>query len=92
MQSVAGKRCLELGSGAGLVGVALAHAGARALLTDGCEATVRNCVHNLDINGIEAASLAELDTADAWSQVDVLPQPRVRDTCLSPHMPSSGKH
>ena len=65
----AGKRCLELGCGAGLVGVALARLGARALLTDGCGPTVQNCVRNLALNGVRASLLAEQEAADAWLEV-----------------------
>ena len=61
---------MELGSGAGLVGIILARLGARSLLTDGCEAAMRNCEHNLRINGIDTALMSELDANDAWPQVN----------------------
>lgn len=49
-----GARCLELGCGAGMVGVALAHAGvAAALCTDGSAAAAANCRANLALNGVE---------------------------------------
>ena len=49
----AGKRCLELGSGAGLLGVALARLEVRELvLTDGDQTTLGNLRHNLRLNGV----------------------------------------
>jgi hypothetical protein len=51
----AGKACLELGCGTGMVGVALARAGARSVvLTDGNAAVVDNCCANLALNGMDA--------------------------------------
>ena len=48
-----GKRCCELGAGAGVVGVALHRVGAKSVeLTDGDAATVRNLERNLGLNGI----------------------------------------
>lgn len=48
---ITGRRCLELGCGAGVVGVALRRTGAASVtLTDGNDAAVENCKHNLDIN------------------------------------------
>ncbi|XP_024519203.1 protein-lysine N-methyltransferase EEF2KMT isoform X3 [Selaginella moellendorffii] len=50
---IKGKRCLELGSGAGLVGVCLARQQPFELvLTDGDLSTFANLRHNLEINGI----------------------------------------
>ena len=50
----AGKRCLELGCGTGMVGVALARAGAaELLLTDGNADAVANCRRNLALNGVD---------------------------------------
>lgn len=49
----AGKRCVELGSGAGLLGVALARLEVRELLlTDGDHTTLGNLRHNLRLNGV----------------------------------------
>ena len=49
----AGKTCLELGAGAGLLGVALARLGVRELLlTDGDQTTLGNLRHNLRLNGV----------------------------------------
>ena len=49
-----GKRVLELGCGAGLLGVVLHILGVgSACLTDGDDQTLRNCLHNLHINGAE---------------------------------------
>lgn len=46
-----GRRCVELGCGTGMVGVALCRIGAAAVqLTDGNAAAVHNCRHNLEIN------------------------------------------
>lgn len=46
-----GQSCLELGCGAGVVGVALSRVGAAVVhLTDGNAATVYNCRENLEIN------------------------------------------
>ena len=46
-----GQECLELGCGAGVVGVALFRVGTAVLhLTDGNAAAVENCRHNLAIN------------------------------------------
>lgn len=46
-----GSSCLELGCGAGVVGVALCRTGAATVqLTDGNGAAVDNCKHNLEIN------------------------------------------
>lgn len=48
-----GKRCVELGCGAGVVGVCLHRVGAGSiLLTDGDERTVSNARHNLAQNGV----------------------------------------
>ena len=72
LNSSAGKRCLELGSGAGLLGIIMARLGARSLLTDGCAAAVKNCEHNLRINGIDTILLSELSADDAWPQVNCI--------------------
>lgn len=62
MHSHAGKHCVELGCGAGLVGVCLRRAGAQpVLLTDGNEAALANCSRNLKQNGADAVSTALLD-------------------------------
>ncbi len=54
----AGRRVLELGCGAGLVGVALQRVGAQlAALTDGSAAAVHNCAANLRLNGIGGAAV-----------------------------------
>lgn len=46
-----GSSCLELGCGAGVVGVALCRSGAaKVQLTDGNGAAIDNCKHNLEIN------------------------------------------
>ncbi|KAL4428674.1 hypothetical protein ABPG77_009780 [Micractinium sp. CCAP 211/92] len=50
---VAGRCCLEVGCGAGMVGVALHRAGARhVILTDGNPEAVANCRRNLALNGV----------------------------------------
>ena len=54
----AGRSVLELGCGAGLLGVVLARLGARALLTDGSAPTLVNCLHNLRLNGVVAENIA----------------------------------
>lgn len=52
-----GKSCIELGCGTGVVGVALARAGASPLLlTDGNAEAVANCCRNLALNGVEVQS------------------------------------
>ena len=52
-----GKRCCELGAGAGVVGVALHRVGAKSVeLTDGDAATVRNLERNLGLNGIRCGA------------------------------------
>eukprot|EP00887_Chlorella_sp_A99_P003070 scaffold9.g3070.t1 len=52
----AGAACLELGCGAGMVGVALHRAGARRVLcTDGDAGAVANCALNLRLNGLAPA-------------------------------------
>ena len=49
--NAAGRKCLELGCGSGVVGVALSRAGAaRILLTDGNSDAVQNCEHNMRLN------------------------------------------
>jgi len=51
---VSGKKCLELGAGAGMVGVCLARlAAAKIVLTDGDLATLANLRHNLQVNGVK---------------------------------------
>lgn len=48
-----GRCCLEVGCGAGMVGVALHRAGARhVILTDGNPEAVANCRRNLALNGV----------------------------------------
>lgn len=48
---ITARRCLELGAGAGIVGVVLARVGAQSILcTDGSAEAVRNCQHNLGLN------------------------------------------
>ena len=55
--SAAGRTCLEIGSGAGMVGVALHRAGAaHVLCTDGDAQTVANCQLNLQLNGLPLAN------------------------------------
>lgn len=57
MGPFAGKFCIELGCGTGMVGVALARAGASPLLlTDGNAEAVGNCRRNLALNGVEVQS------------------------------------
>ena len=49
----AGKRCLELGSGVGLVGIILARIGASEIwCTDGDTDAVQNCLQNFELNGV----------------------------------------
>ncbi len=57
----AGKRCAELGSGAGLLGICLHRMGVQSLLlTDGDAQSLSNCRHNLSLNriGMDAGSQA----------------------------------
>ena len=55
--SAAGRTCLEIGCGAGMVGVALHRAGtAHVLCTDGDAQTVANCQVNLQLNGVPLAN------------------------------------
>ena len=57
-QRFRGKRCCELGAGAGVVGVALHRVGAKSVeLTDGDAATVRNLERNLGLNGIRCGAV-----------------------------------
>ncbi|EFN59648.1 hypothetical protein CHLNCDRAFT_133128 [Chlorella variabilis] len=52
-QLAAGRCCLEIGCGAGMVGVALHRCGAAAVVcTDGDAQTVANCRLNLQLNGV----------------------------------------
>ncbi|KAI7837557.1 hypothetical protein COHA_008572 [Chlorella ohadii] len=54
---IAGRACLEIGCGAGMVGVALHRAGAaHVLCTDGDSQTVVNCRFNLQLNGVPLAN------------------------------------
>jgi predicted nicotinamide N-methyase len=56
---VEGRRCLELGCGAGLVGVALHRAGAsQVVCTDGNLQTLDNCRANLELNAVPLAAAA----------------------------------
>jgi ribosomal protein L11 methylase PrmA len=49
----AGRVCLELGCGLGLLGVCLSRIGtARTILTDGDVAALENCIYNLRMNGV----------------------------------------
>ncbi|KAL6780377.1 hypothetical protein ACKKBF_B13385 [Auxenochlorella protothecoides x Auxenochlorella symbiontica] len=55
LAAFAGKHCVELGCGAGVVGVALARVGAASVLcTDGSPEAVANCDANLRLNGVGA--------------------------------------
>ena len=59
----AGKRCLELGCGSGLVGICLHRIGAAQItLTDGNMQTLANCQHNLDTN-----CPSPTEVSDPWS-------------------------
>lgn len=67
-----GRCCLEIGCGAGMVGVALHRAGAaHTILTDGNPGAVSNCRRNLLLNGLpllpEAPLLADISDGDAGS-------------------------
>lgn len=67
--SGSGQECLELGCGAGVVGVALSRVGAAVVhLTDGNAAAVDNCRHNLAINHCTSSP----DNAMANSQASAL--------------------
>ncbi|PRW60868.1 methyltransferase family [Chlorella sorokiniana] len=60
---VAGRVCLEIGCGAGMVGVALHRAGAaHVLCTDGDAQTVANCRFNLQLNGVPLAAGSVIPT------------------------------
>ena len=65
----AGKRCLELGCGSGLLGVILARLQAHAVLTDGSTSTLENCMHNLAINRFTSRMLTRQQASTAISQV-----------------------
>ena len=79
----AGKFVLELGCGAGLLGVALAHLGARALLTDGSGPTLANCLHNLGQNGVAAELIAAPSQA-----ATIVPDTEVCPGCAVHHKPA----
>ena len=50
----AGRKALELGCGAGMLGILLQRVGAAGIcLTDGDAQTLCNCLHNLRINGAQ---------------------------------------
>lgn len=54
----AGKRCIEIGCGPGLVASCLCRVGAKQLLlTDGDPQTLVNCISNLNLNGHGHAEL-----------------------------------
>lgn len=80
----AGKSCLELGSGSGLLGVALAHLDVRELvLTDGDQTTLSNLCHNLRLNGVcegdvraPGAPLAPPVLVHHATSIGMLPCPR----------------
>lgn len=58
-----GRYCLELGSGVGMAGVALARVGAAAVLcTDGDRETLENCERNLRINGVRSPNKDEMSS------------------------------
>ncbi|KAJ7523909.1 hypothetical protein O6H91_18G067700 [Diphasiastrum complanatum] len=66
------KSCLELGSGAGLVGVSLARIQAsKVVLTDGDLITLSNLRHNLLINGINVAEHEIADNVKETSENSV---------------------
>lgn len=55
----AGKRCIDVGCGSGPAGLALHRVGAaQAVLADGDEAAVANCLRNARLNGCAAAARA----------------------------------
>lgn len=65
----AGRCCLEVGCGAGMVGVALHRCGAsHVLCTDGSAQTVANCRRNLQLNGVplQIAQCCQLCWEDGW--------------------------
>ncbi|KAL3160989.1 hypothetical protein ABBQ38_009378 [Trebouxia sp. C0009 RCD-2024] len=73
-----GQECLELGCGAGVVGVALSRVGAAVVhLTDGNAAAVDNCRHNLAINHCTSSP----DNAMANSQVVEVTQMQWEEPC-----------
>lgn len=54
-----GRSCLELGSGSGLCGIALINIGAQSItLSDGNEAAIQNCEHNVALNCPDHSSQA----------------------------------
>lgn len=70
----AGKRCVELGSGTGLLGIALSRVGADyVLLTDGDPSALDNCRHNLAGNDITIAPEENIDCATSGCQVNACP-------------------
>lgn len=68
-----GRSCLEIGCGAGMVGVALHRCGASSILcTDGDVQATANCRHNLELNGVpvgprQAAQCRQLLWEDGWA-------------------------
>ncbi|KAG0504748.1 hypothetical protein M758_N021500 [Ceratodon purpureus] len=57
-----GQNCVEVGAGAGMVGVLLARIGAsKVLLTDGSLATLANMRHNLSINNVKVEGMEEIN-------------------------------
>ena len=70
----AGQRVLELGCGAGLLGVILHRAEAAAVcLTDGDAQALHNCRHNLHINGAEVCAQPSCQHSWAWQHAECLP-------------------
>lgn len=67
MCNLAGKRCIDVGCGSGLAGVALHRAGAaQAILADGDAGTVHNCARNIHLNGVRGTVIAR----SLWHAVD----------------------
>ena len=70
----AGQRVLELGCGAGLLGVILHRADAAAVcLTDGDAQALHNCRHNLHINGAEVCTQPSCRRSWAWQHAQCPP-------------------
>ncbi|XP_024367176.1 uncharacterized protein [Physcomitrium patens] len=63
-----GQKCLEIGAGAGMIGVLLSRLGAsKVLLTDGSLATLANMKHNLSINNIPVEGMKEVNDSQQYT-------------------------
>lgn len=82
---------MELGSGTGLLGIALSRVGTDSiLLTDGDPSAFDNCRHNLGGNGIMMAPEETIDRANSCCQV--IADPYVLLAELTPGTCHSNSH